>query len=169
MYRLFLLSVAVVTTSLGLHAATPTPTTAPAKKTEIHVRVDAPLSAHAFYQDDIADAFLTALQNQAHWTKYAHVFTEDDLGEGPYPRLTINLIHWRTDFSGDIVCRGTATFETKEGSWVSLGSFEGRTPGIMRSGSRAFLGRDFERAAEEASREIMKAIDARSPAVVAQH
>lgn len=157
--RFLLISILI---SAGLSGVMPAAESAPSapKSAALQLRVEAPFVFNALYDDDIAEALywqvkhaLTARDKTLHIDQV----TRGD-GDGSRPLVNVTLLQWRINRMGDIECRFMAEYRTADGT-QSLGTFEGTTASIVRS--RAFPARDFEKAAEEAGRQLRNALNER--------
>lgn len=140
----------------------PTHATAPAAETtathaSLQVRVEAPFVFDPLDRDDIEDAL--AWQIEQALSAQDKSLTVEPLdrkeADARRPLLTVTLIQWRTTRLGDVECRFSADYTTADGR-QSLGVFEGNTSSLTRS--RGFAGRDFEKAAEDAGRQLRHAL-----------
>jgi hypothetical protein len=124
----------------------------------LQVRVEVPFVFNPLYDDDIADTLFWHVKRSLGVQEKSLAVEQirnDDKVDAARPLLTITLLHWRATRMGDIECRFTAEYRTADGT-KSLGLFEGTTSALMRS--RAFVGRDYERAAEDAGRQLGQAL-----------
>lgn len=153
------------TVSFTGHAATvsassTTETTNTAAKPALQVQVEAPFIFDLIRETDIVDALYwqieQALTRKDKTLKLEQIHRTDE--DASRPILTVTLLHWRTNRMGDVECRFTAEYRTADGM-QSLGTFDGSTFAITRS--RAFAGRDYENAAEEAGRQLRDALQKR--------
>lgn len=155
-----LLILAGLAATLMAPAAFATATTRTAVKPQsLQVVVSGPIGADFFYSDRISDALFDRLADVFHREGFTgnleQVRFADETKDGP--QLHIHLLEWRATRLGDIECRFTAELQVG-GESRSLGVFTGTTPWITRSRSWAFRDLDFTYAAEEAGRDLMRAL-----------
>lgn len=124
----------------------------------LQVRVQVPFVFNPLHDDDIADTLFWHVKRSLGVEEKSlavEQVRDDDKVDATRPLLTITLLQWRSTRLGDIECRFTAEYRTADGT-KSLGLFEGTTSALMRSS--AFIGRDYERAAEDAGRRLGQAL-----------
>lgn len=140
--------------------ATPATADTTAIKPALQVHIEAPFVFDPFQRDDVVEALAWQIEQALTAQNKAFTVEQVDPGEGDAsrPLLTVTLVHWRTTRLGDVECRFTAEYRTAEGR-QSLGVFEGNTSALMRS--RGFAGRDFEKAAEDAGRQLRQTLQER--------
>lgn len=151
--------------SLTGHAATVSASSAndtktAATKPALQVQVEAPFIFDLIRETDVVDALYwqieQALTRKDKTLKLEQIHRADE--DASRPILTVTLLHWRTNRMGDVECRFTAEYRTADGT-QSLGTFDGSTYAITRS--RAFAGRDYENAAEDAGRQLRDTLQKR--------
>ena len=126
---------------------------AAAPKPGLLLAVQSPFVSDSFVRDDVEEALYYHISRVLTAKDHSLVvspFKGDDKS-GSEPVLTVSLVKWRTNRIGDIECLLSAEIRTAEGV-RPLGIFLGSSSVITRT--RGFLGRDFERAAEDAGRQL---------------
>lgn len=140
--------------------ATPSATDTTAIQPALQLHIEAPFVFDPVQREDAVEAL--AWQIEQALTARNKSFTIEPIDPGERdanrPLLTVTLVHWRTTRLGDVECRFTAEYRSAEGR-QSLGVFEGNTSSLMRS--RVFVGRDFEKAAEDAGRQLRHTMNER--------
>lgn len=132
----------------------------PTAQPTVQLQVEAPFVFDPGHRDAVADAFSALLErtlvspDRSLAVEPAH---GDDL-RADQPRLTVTLLSWRPLRLGDIECRLTAYYQIGDAR-QSLGTFEGRQSAIVRS--RISAAHDYERAAEDAARQLRDALRTR--------
>jgi len=153
-FRLFAM-ITLLAGSLALPAHMAAADAAP--KSVLQVRVVAPFVFDAIREDDIKDTLFFRVRDALETKHRGLEVKQVDGGkaDAKAPVLTLSLVNWRVTHMGDIECRFAAEYSSADGK-RSLGMFEGTTSSLLRS--RAFIGTDFERAAEEAGRRLGEAL-----------
>jgi len=150
----FLLGAVLLPVGLAISAAAAEPKAKEsAPKPGLLISVQSPFVFDSFVRDDVEEALYYHLSRALTVKDRALVVAPlkgDDKSAGE-PVLKVSLVKWRTNRIGDIECLLRAELETADGV-QPLGIFLGSASAITRT--RGFLGRDFERAAEDASRQL---------------
>jgi hypothetical protein len=126
----------------------------------LQVQVNIPPSWQPIFEDRITDAFVSHVSDVFHRQGYQGDIKEVRWFEEPSPGcclLTINLVEWRMNHLGNIDCTFTASLQTEK-AVRQLGVFSGMAFRWMNLPGRFGLADTFSDAAEEALRDLYRAL-----------
>ncbi len=122
------------------------------KDATLQIQMRIPPSWDPFLEDDVKDAFLSQVRDVFRREGYTGTIKEVDRFEEPSAGcclVTINLLDWRLNHTGNVDCTFTASLQTDERT-RNFGIFSGMALRWMNSRGRFGLANSFEDAAEDA-------------------
>lgn len=156
-------SLAFVPAASAAENSNPQPPAATAVKAQpgvMQLTVNVPPSMRPFVSDDIASAFADrvtdVLRRRGYQGKFRYVNSMDQPAANQ-PLLTINLIEWRTDHTGNVDCTFSAELSAPQGK-KNLGLFMGTS--MMMFPRRDWLARSdqYDDAAHQALQDLYQRI-----------
>lgn len=126
----------------------------------LQVQVVVPPSWRPLLEDRVADAFVSEIADEfdreGFVGRIGQLYPTDQPVPGT-PLLSINLVEWRMDFSGNINCTFTATVQNN-GMVRQLGVFSGMSLRWMSGPGRFGLSDSFDQAAQDAIQQLYTAL-----------
>lgn len=156
----FFLSLLVGIVLLASGCTTVAPPVTPTAPGTLQVNINVPPTWQPLLEDDIAAALVGHLTDVFRHDGYNGPLAEVSRGE-PSPGcvlLTLNLVEWRMDHSGNINCTFSASLQN-ERETRQLGLFNGMALRWANPPGRFGLGDTYGAAAEDALHELYRAVE----------
>lgn len=126
----------------------------------LQVQVIVPPSWRPMFEDRVADAFVGEIadqfERQGFNGRIGQLYQTDQPAPGT-PVLTINLVEWRMDITGNINCTFTASVQSN-GVSRPLGSFNGMALRWMSGPGRFGLSDAYDQAAQDAIQQLYQSL-----------
>lgn len=126
----------------------------------LQVQVVVPPSWRPMFEDRVSDAFVNEIADefdrQGFNGRIGQLYPSDQPAPGT-PVLTINLVEWRMDVTGNINCTFTASVQDN-GMARSLGTFSGMSLRWMSGPGRFGMADSYDKAAQDAIEQLYRSL-----------